>query len=105
MNFRADRAQQLSQALINTDFDAFHRTTRARLQFVTTTEYSSSLACPVAYPPDGLESSLGEVLSEQGLTQLRLAETEKYAHVTFSSAVDEKRFFRVKNGLSSPLQK
>jgi 2,3-bisphosphoglycerate-independent phosphoglycerate mutase len=83
MNFRADRAQQLSQALINTDFNAFHRTNRAQLQFVTTTEYSSSLACPVAYPPDRLESSLGEVLSEQGLTQLRLAETEKYAHVTF----------------------
>ena len=45
--------------------------------------YASSLACPVAFPPDRLDGSLGQVLSEQGLTQLRLAETEKYAHVTF----------------------
>lgn len=83
MNFRADRARQLSQALIDPEFDAFVRDQRAQIKFVATTEYASSLACPVAFPPDSLEGSLGQVLSEQGLTQLRLAETEKYAHVTF----------------------
>lgn len=83
MNFRADRARQLSQALIDPAFSAFTRSNRTHLRFVATTEYSSALGCPVAFPPDSLEHSLGEVLSEQGLTQLRLAETEKYAHITF----------------------
>ena len=83
MNFRADRARQISQALIDPTFSAFARSKLAQLHFVATTEYASSLNCPIAFPPDSLESSLGEVLSGLGLTQLRLAETEKYAHVTF----------------------
>ena len=83
MNFRADRARQLSQALIDPAFTAFARVNVAHLRFVATTEYASSLACPIAFPPDSLEDSLGEIVSAQGLKQLRLAETEKYAHVTF----------------------
>jgi 2,3-bisphosphoglycerate-independent phosphoglycerate mutase len=83
MNFRADRARQLTQALTESDFSGFNRHQQPALQLVTTTEYAGSLSCPVAFPPDTLEDSLGEVLADKGLTQLRIAETEKYAHVTF----------------------
>ena len=83
MNFRADRARQLTQALTESDFSGFDRRQQPTLRFVTTTEYAGSLSCPVAFPPDTLEDSLGEVISDKGLTQLRIAETEKYAHVTF----------------------
>ena len=83
MNFRADRARQLAQALTDPAFNSFRRSDPPALQLVTTTEYASSLACPVAFPPDALTDSLGEVLAAQGMTQLRIAETEKYAHVTF----------------------
>lgn len=83
MNFRADRARQLAQALTSSDFTGFNRQRQPAVQLVTTTEYAGSLNCPVAFPPDTLEDSLGEVLADKGLTQLRIAETEKYAHVTF----------------------
>ena len=83
MNFRADRARQLSQSLIESGFSGFSRRMAPNINLVTTTEYASTLPCPVAFPPDTLEDSLGEVLAEHGLTQLRIAETEKYAHVTF----------------------
>jgi len=83
MNFRADRARQLTQALTSSDFAGFDRQQQPAVHLVTTTEYAGSLNCPVAFPPDTLEDSLGEVLADKGLTQLRIAETEKYAHVTF----------------------
>lgn len=83
MNFRADRARQLAQALTSSDFTGFDRQRQPAVHLVTTTEYAGSLNCPVAFPPDTLEDSLGEVLADKGLTQLRIAETEKYAHVTF----------------------
>ena len=83
MNFRADRARQLAQALTSSDFTGFDRQRQPAVHLVTTTEYAGSLKCPVAFPPDVLEDSLGEVLADKGLTQLRIAETEKYAHVTF----------------------
>ena len=83
MNFRADRARQLAQALTSSDFTGFDRVRQPAVHLVTTTEYAGSLTCPVAFPPDTLEDSLGEVLADKGLTQLRIAETEKYAHVTF----------------------
>ena len=83
MNFRADRARQLTQALTESNFDGFNRRHQPALRLVTTTEYAGSLSCPVAFPPDTLEDSLGEVLADKGLSQLRIAETEKYAHVTF----------------------
>ena len=83
MNFRADRARQLTQALTESNFDGFDRRQQPALRLVTTTEYAGSLSCPVAFPPDILEDSLGEVLADKGLSQLRIAETEKYAHVTF----------------------
>ncbi len=84
MNFRADRARELSTAFVDDAFDGFERRVRPQLAgFVTTTEYSTSLHTPVAFPPESLANVLGDYLAQKGKTQLRIAETEKYAHVTF----------------------
>lgn len=85
MNFRADRARQLSQVFVDPGFSGFERLRRVRLSaFVTLTEYSADLAATaIAFAQESMHSSLGEYLSDLGLTQLRIAETEKYAHVTF----------------------
>ena len=85
MNFRADRARQLTQAFTDAAFDGFVRTrTIALSAFVTLTEYSASLAVSaIAYRPQSMANTLGEYLAALGKTQLRIAETEKYAHVTF----------------------
>ncbi|HKI73866.1 MAG TPA: 2,3-bisphosphoglycerate-independent phosphoglycerate mutase [Pseudomonadales bacterium] len=84
MNFRADRARQLTRALVNDDFDGFPRAARPRLSsFVMLTEYAADINAPCAFAPDSLKNSMGEYLASLHKTQLRLAETEKYAHVTF----------------------
>ncbi|MCB1691715.1 MAG: 2,3-bisphosphoglycerate-independent phosphoglycerate mutase [Pseudomonadales bacterium] len=84
MNFRADRARQLTRAFVNDDFDGFERTARPALScFVTLTRYAEDIKTPAAFEPDSLANGLGEYLASLGKTQLRLAETEKYAHVTF----------------------
>ncbi|MCD9033566.1 2,3-bisphosphoglycerate-independent phosphoglycerate mutase [Luteimonas sp. Y-2-2-4F] len=83
MNFRADRARQLSAAFVSPAFDGFERRVPALSRFVCLTEYDATLPAPVAFAPDNLPNTLGEVLAAHGLTQLRIAETEKYAHVTF----------------------
>ena len=84
VNFRADRARQLSRAFVQDDFSGFTRTQRPRLShFVGMTQYAEDIATEVAFPPSLLANTLGEYLSQQGLRQLRIAETEKYAHVTF----------------------
>jgi 2,3-bisphosphoglycerate-independent phosphoglycerate mutase len=85
MNFRADRARELSHAFVDTDFSGFARERAIRLSaFVTLTDYEKGLAVTaIAYPAQSMQNSLGEYLSALGLAQLRIAETEKYAHVTF----------------------
>jgi 2,3-bisphosphoglycerate-independent phosphoglycerate mutase len=85
MNFRADRARQLTRAFVEPGFDGFVRARVPKLAaFVTLTEYAADLpVSAVAFPPQSLANSLGEVLGARGLRQLRIAETEKYAHVTF----------------------
>jgi 2,3-bisphosphoglycerate-independent phosphoglycerate mutase len=84
MNFRADRAREITRAFVDKDFDGFQRTTVPALaEFVMTTEYADNIKTAVAYPPEKMHNSLGEVLEKNGKTQLRIAETEKYAHVTF----------------------
>ncbi len=84
MNFRADRARQLSHALTDRTFTDFHRTVIPQLSaFVTLTEYAKDLSATVAFPLLKLKNTLGEYLSNLGYRQLRLAETEKYAHVTY----------------------
>ncbi|PKZ69977.1 2,3-bisphosphoglycerate-independent phosphoglycerate mutase [Moraxella osloensis] len=88
MNFRADRAREISQALVSADFDGFTREKLPTLsKFVMLTKYSDELqnngVTSIAFEPTSLTNTLGEYLQSQGKTQLRIAETEKYAHVTF----------------------
>jgi 2,3-bisphosphoglycerate-independent phosphoglycerate mutase len=84
MNFRADRAREMCDALTKPDFSGFDRQRAPQTgYFATLTEYHPDYTFPVAYLPLEVNNGLGEVLSNSGLTQLRLAETEKYAHVTF----------------------
>ena len=83
MNFRADRARQITGAFVTPGFDGFETRRPALARFVCLTEYDARLPTAVAYGPDDLRQTLGELLADAGLTQLRIAETEKYAHVTF----------------------
>jgi 2,3-bisphosphoglycerate-independent phosphoglycerate mutase len=82
-NFRPDRARQLTWAFVNENFDGFIREKRPLVYYVCMAQYDETLDLPIAFLPEKLENVLGEVLSKYGLTQLRIAETEKYAHVTF----------------------
>jgi 2,3-bisphosphoglycerate-independent phosphoglycerate mutase len=83
-NFRADRARQITRAFTEDGFDGFARAVRPRLcGFTTMTLYDETFDLPVAFAPVHLEMILGEVISRHGLHQLRIAETEKYAHVTY----------------------
>ena len=84
MNFRSDRARQITRPFIEENFEAFKRDRHFKLsQFVSLTEYSSTFDVPVAFPPERLSNVFGEYIANLGLRQLRIAETEKYAHVTF----------------------
>lgn len=83
-NFRADRARQISHAFIDREFTSFSRPGGyLNLHYVCFTQYDITLEAPVAFPPQNLNNTLGEVISTAGLKQMRIAETEKYAHVTF----------------------
>ncbi|HUF63860.1 MAG TPA: 2,3-bisphosphoglycerate-independent phosphoglycerate mutase [Verrucomicrobiales bacterium] len=82
-NFRADRARQLSQAFLQQDFTGFDRETWPRVHYVTLTEYNEKYECDVVFPPVGLRQGLGEIVAVAGFRQLRIAETEKYPHVTY----------------------
>ena len=83
LNFRADRARQLTAAFVAPGFSGFAARRPQLSRFVCLTEYDARLPAPVAFGSDDLRHTLGEVLADHGLTQLRIAETEKYAHVTF----------------------
>ncbi len=84
MNFRPDRARQITRAFVNSDFDGFVRNrVPALADFVMTTEYAADINTPCAFPPESLVNSFGDYLAKQHKHQLRIAETEKYAHVTF----------------------
>lgn len=84
MNYRSDRARQLTRAFIDPAFEGFERERVPELSsFVSLTEYNKDFDIPVAFPPERLENVFGEYIAKLGLRQLRLAETEKYAHVTF----------------------
>ncbi len=81
-NYRTDRTRQLTRAFIDDPFTGFSRSRKA-VSFCTMTRYHEDFPCPVAFPPSFLTRTLGEILSGLGLRQLHVAETEKYAHVTF----------------------
>lgn len=82
-NFRPDRARQMAKAFVVPGFTGFPRDYLKQLVFVTLTEFEKGLPLDVAFPPQIIESSLAKVISDAGLKQLHIAETEKYAHVTF----------------------
>src|SRR3989344_4748904 len=82
-NFRSDRARELTRAFVWGKFKEFQRKKIIDLKFVSLIQYDSLVKIPVAFPPILLKKTLGEVVSERGISQLRLAETEKWAHVTY----------------------
>lgn len=84
MNYRADRARELSKAFTHDSFDGFSRAKRPQLvDFVMLTQYAMDIPASIGYPPISMDNVLGEHLMKLGKKQLRIAETEKYAHVTF----------------------
>lgn len=84
MNFRADRARQITRAFVDDKFDGFDRAIHPILaEFVMLTEYAADIEAACAYPPEKLENVMGAYLAKKNKTQLRISETEKYAHVTF----------------------
>jgi 2,3-bisphosphoglycerate-independent phosphoglycerate mutase len=82
-NFRPDRAREITRAFTDPTFEGFDRPVFPSVRFVCLTQYDPTIPAPVAFPKEFPEHVLADVLSEQGLTQLHIAETEKYAHVTF----------------------
>jgi 2,3-bisphosphoglycerate-independent phosphoglycerate mutase len=93
-NYRADRARQLARAFTKPDFKSFPRERVPNLgAFISLTEYKANYEFPVAFPPEHLKNVFGEYIAKLGLKQLRIAETEKYAHVTFFFNGGEERVF------------
>ena len=82
-NFRADRARQLSQAFLFSDFNGFEREVSPKIEYVTMTQFDVTYSSACIFGPENLANILGEVVSAAGKTQLRIAETEKYPHVTY----------------------
>ncbi len=95
MNFRADRARQLTRAFTDSAFDSFERSrVPALTSFVTLTRYAANIPASCAFAPASIQNSLGEYVASLGMNQLRLAETEKYAHVTFFFSGGREEAFR-----------
>ena len=82
-NYRADRARQLTRAIALDDFDGFPRPDRRRVHYTTLTVYDRTFGLPVVFEPQTFSGNLADVLADHGRSNLRLAETEKYAHVTY----------------------
>lgn len=103
-NFRADRARQLTKAFVLPAFTKFERPYITDLHFVTMTEYEKEIPVRVAYPPIVIHNSLAEVISKAGLTQYHVAETEKYAHITFflNGTIEEPFEGETRNIIPSP---
>ena len=83
-NFRPDRAREITRCFVDSEFDGFAREKFSKVNYVCMTQYDASMPnVEIAFKPEALTNTLGEILSKNGLSQLRIAETEKYAHVTF----------------------
>lgn len=82
-NFRSDRARELSEAFLYPDFDGFDRGVTPKVAFYTLTQYDEKYGCPEIFSPQSLDRVLGQVVADAGKTQMRIAETEKYPHVTY----------------------
>ncbi len=103
-NFRPDRARELTRALVDPAFDGFVRDRFPRVSFVCLTEYDPDIPAPVAFPKQFPENVLADVLAEAGLSQYHIAETEKYAHVTFffNGGVEEMKPGETRKLIPSP---
>lgn len=103
-NFRPDRARELTRAFTDDAFDGFERTTYPKTHFVCLTEYDPTIKADVAFPKETLTNVLADVLEEAGLKQLHIAETEKYAHVTFffNGGVEEPKEHETRILIPSP---
>jgi 2,3-bisphosphoglycerate-independent phosphoglycerate mutase len=104
-NFRADRARQLTRAIAFDDFDGFDRIVHPTVHVTTMTEYDQTYGLPIAFTTDLFTGSLAEVLQAQAVANLRLAETEKYAHVTYFFNCGEERPYRGEDRLLVPSPK
>jgi len=82
-NFRSDRAREITRAFVQGKFNKFKRKKLFNLNFACLTQYDPEIKAPVAFPPEILKDTLGEVIAKKGFRQFRLAETEKWAHVTY----------------------
>lgn len=103
MNFRSDRARQLTNAFVDPDFDKFERqVVPALTDFVMTTEYAADIDAAIAFPSVSLDNVLGDHLAQLGKTQLRIAETEKYAHVTFFFSGGQEALFEGEERIMIP---
>nr|QUE29609.1 pgmA [Erythrotrichia foliiformis] len=103
-NYRPDRMRQLLQSFAKTNFKGFDRSLIPSLHLATFTQYASSLLVPIVFPPNKLNNFLGEVVSKNSLKQLRISETEKYAHVTyfFNGGIEEPFIGEDRELISSP---
>ncbi len=104
MNFRADRARQLTDVMVDDDFTEFDRGSKPMLNILTLTEYDKTLNLPVAYQSEFYDNILAKVVSNNGLKQLRITETEKYPHVTyfFNSGIEEPFLNEIRELIPSP---
>ncbi|MYM64099.1 2,3-bisphosphoglycerate-independent phosphoglycerate mutase [Pseudomaricurvus sp. HS19] len=106
MNFRPDRAREISRAFVDSDFDGFERRKTPQLAaWVQTTEYASDIKSPIAFPTIDLSNSFGEIMANAGKQQLRIAETEKYAHVTFFFSGGQEETFEGEDRILVPSPK
>ena len=106
MNFRPDRAREISRCFVDDNFDGFSRKQRPQLaDFVMTTEYASDIAGNCAFPPESISNGFGEYIAAKGKSQLRIAETEKYAHVTFFFNGGEEEVFTGEDRILVPSPK
>lgn len=103
-NFRPDRARQITKAFVDDPFRHFERK-KLHVYFVCMTEYEDDIKAPIVYPPQSLKNTLGEVLSHHNLKQLRIAETEKYYHVTYFFNGGEEEPFKGEDRILIPSPK
>ncbi len=104
-NFRADRARQLTRALMFDDFDPFERPYRPRLHYTTMTVYDRTFTFPVVFTPQTFTGNLADVMAAHGRSNLRLAETEKYAHVTYFFNCGREEPYKDEDRILVPSQK
>jgi len=103
-NFRADRARQMTKAINDKNFNEFQRV-KKKVLYVTMTIYDESFNLPIVFLPEHLTNILGEILSENGIQQLRISETEKYAHVTYFFNGGEEKPFKLEDRILIPSPK